>query len=232
MSNAANIERLTETVRRLGPLANQLVFVGGSTTALFITDPAAADVRETIDIDAIVELTWGGYRRLTEALNRQGFYEDITEGAPICRFRNDDLILDVMPTDEQVLGFSNRWYLPAIRHAETLTLSNDLQVQIITPPYFLATKLVAFRGRGEGNYGMSHDMSDVVSVLDGRPAVVSEINASDHDVRQFLVNAARDLLNQSAFTETLSYHLLPDSASQAREELILRRLRDIAALDG
>lgn len=74
MSSASNIERLTKTVRRLGPLASQMVFVGGSTTALFITDAAAADVRETLDIDAIVATTRAGYVHLTEALNKQGFF--------------------------------------------------------------------------------------------------------------------------------------------------------------
>lgn len=231
MSSASNIERLTETVRRLGPLAGQMVFVGGSTTALFITDAAAADVRETLDIDAIVATTRAGYARLTEALNRQGFFEDTTEGAPICRFRSGDLILDVMPTDEQALGFSNPWYLPAIEHAETLSLTGGLQVRTITAPYFIATKLVAFKGRGEGDYGLSHDISDVVSVLDGRAEVVQEIEQSGADVRAFLVQSARTLLATPAFTDTLSYHLLPDPASQAREGVILGRLRQIGAVE-
>ncbi|MFC3832854.1 MULTISPECIES: hypothetical protein [Deinococcus] len=231
MSSAANVERLTETLRRLGSLAEQLVFVGGSTTALFMTDSAAADVRETLDIDAIVETTRAGYSRLTEALNKQGFFEDTTEGAPICRFRSGELILDVMPTDAQVLGFSNPWYLPAIEHAETMNLADGLQVRTIAAPYFLATKLVAFQGRGGGDYGLSHDISDVVSVLDGRPEVVEEIGQSGHEIKVFLAQAARDLLTTPAFTDTLSYHLPPDSASQAREGLILERLRLIAEVD-
>ncbi|WP_291432271.1 hypothetical protein [Deinococcus sp.] len=231
MSSAANIERLTETVRRLGPLAQQMVFVGGSTTALFITDAAAADVRETLDIDAIVKITRAGYSRLTESLNGQGFFEDTTEGAPICRFRNGDLILDVMPTDEQVLGFSNPWYLPAMEHAETLNLADGLQVRTITAPYFLATKLVAFEGRGEGEYGFSHDISDVVSVLDGRPELVDEVRQSDRELKAFLAQVARELLATPAFTDTISYHLLPDPASQAREGLILKRLELLAAAD-
>jgi hypothetical protein len=45
---------------------------------------------------------------------------------------------------------------------------------MITAPYFLACKLAAFRSRGEGDYLMSHDMEDIVAVLDGRPEVVWE----------------------------------------------------------
>lgn len=104
-------------------------------------------------------------------------------------------------------------------------------MRTITAPYFIATKLVAFEGRGEGNYGLSHDISDVVSVLDGRAEVVQEIEQSGADVRAFLVQAARTLPATPDFTDTLSYHLLPDPASQAREGVILGRLRRIGALE-
>lgn len=230
MSNAENLRRLAETVRQLGPLAEQMVFVGGSTTALFITDAAAADVRETVDIDAIVETTRAGYFRLAEALSQRGFTEDTSEDAPICRFRSGDLVLDVMPTDERILGFSNRWYLPAIRHAEWLSLPDGGRVRVITAPYFLATKLVAFAGRGEGDHGTSHDITDVVVVLDGRPELVADIASSDREVKAFLIASAQELLAQSDFLDTLSYHLPPDAASQAREGVILRRLSEIAGL--
>jgi len=110
MGTAENLQRLTETVRRLGPVAEQMVFVGGSRAALFVTDTATAEVRETLNIDAIAETMWTGDHRLTAALNPQGLDEDRGEGAPICRFRNNDLVLDVMPTNEQVLGFSNPRY--------------------------------------------------------------------------------------------------------------------------
>ncbi|MDK2014814.1 hypothetical protein, partial [Deinococcus sp. 43] len=101
-----------------------------------ITDAAAADVRETLDIGAVVATTRAGYARLTGAPNGQGFFEDTTEGAPICRFRSGDLIPAVMPTAEQVLGCSTPWYLPASEHAETLSLTGGPQVRTITAPYF------------------------------------------------------------------------------------------------
>ncbi|TSA78779.1 hypothetical protein FNU79_18700 [Deinococcus detaillensis] len=135
-----------------------------------------------------------------------------------------------MPTDEQVLEFSNPWYRLAIQHTEVLKLTDGLHVRVITAPYFLATKLVAFQRRGERDYRMSHDISDVMSVLDGRPEVVAEIVQSDQNVRTFLSTTTRGLLTQPAFLDTLAYPLLPDAASQVREELILRRLGEIAGL--
>src|SRR5947209_8585106 len=52
-----NLELLVEAARLLQPLLGELVFVGGSTTALLITDKAAAEVRPTYDVDAIAEIS-------------------------------------------------------------------------------------------------------------------------------------------------------------------------------
>jgi hypothetical protein len=110
-----NLELLVEAARLLQPLLGELVFVGGSTTALLITDKAAAEVRPTYDVDAIAEISWyAAYADFSGRLRRCGFWEDISEGAPICRWRQKKTILDVMPLDEKILGFSNRWYKPAM----------------------------------------------------------------------------------------------------------------------
>jgi hypothetical protein len=52
-----NLELLTDAAKLLEPLLGELVFVGGCATALLITDKAAADVRPTLDVDAIAEIT-------------------------------------------------------------------------------------------------------------------------------------------------------------------------------
>jgi hypothetical protein len=108
-------------VRLLAPVLDELVFVGGCTTGLFITDPAAGGIRPTKDVDAIVDVTsYAKYAALSERLRALGLAEDTTPGAPLCRWRRDDLIVDVMPVDEHVLGFSNRWYpaaTPSCRRA-------------------------------------------------------------------------------------------------------------------
>ena len=114
-----NLDLLAEAARLLKPLLGELVFVGGCTTALLITDKAAADVRPTYDVDAIAEITsYAAYADFSERLRKIGFAEDTTEGAPICRWRQKKTILDVMPLDEKILGFSNRWYKPAMESAE------------------------------------------------------------------------------------------------------------------
>jgi hypothetical protein len=95
------------------------VFVGGCATELLITDKAAAEVRPTLDVDAIAEITsYAGYETFSERLRKLGFQEDASENAPRCRWRQKTTVLDVMPLDATILGFSNSWYRPAMDHAE------------------------------------------------------------------------------------------------------------------
>lgn len=97
-------------VRLLTPVFDELVFVGGCTTGLFLTDPGAGGVRPTKDVDAIVDVaSYAGYASLAERLRALGLVEDTRPDAPLCRWRRDEMVVDVMPTDERVLGFSNRW---------------------------------------------------------------------------------------------------------------------------
>ena len=95
-----NLEILRLTVAQLGELADEFVFVGGCATGLLITDPAAPPIRVTRDVDAIVQVaSRAEYYHLSKRLRARGFQEDTTAGAPLCRWRSDQLILDVMPTD-------------------------------------------------------------------------------------------------------------------------------------
>ena len=83
-----NLALLKEAAGLLKPLLSELVFVGGSTTSLLITDKAAAHVRPTYDVDAIAEITsYAAYADFSRRLRSLGFAEDTSEGAPICRWR-------------------------------------------------------------------------------------------------------------------------------------------------
>ena len=164
-----NLGLLAEAARLLKPLLGQLVFVGGSTTALLITDTAAAEVRPTYDVDAIAEISsYAAYADFSERLRDCGFTEDIGQGAPICRWRQKMTILDVMPLDAKILGFSNLWYKPAMDSAVVNELEADLRVRVVTAVYFCATKFEAFAGRGKNDYQSSHDLEDLIAVVDGR----------------------------------------------------------------
>jgi predicted nucleotidyltransferase len=145
-------------VSLLVPVLDELVFVGGCTTGIFVTDPAAGGIRPTKDVDAIVDVTsHAQYTALSDRLRNLGLVEDNSEGAPLCRWRHGNVIVDVMPIDERVLGFSNRWYPLAIDTAQRLDIAGH-SARIVTPPLFIATKLEAFHDRGGADIFASHDL--------------------------------------------------------------------------
>ncbi len=228
-SRHPNIILLEKAASFLGAMKNEMVFLGGCATGLLITDPAAAPVRPTIDVDVLVEVSsLAAYHKLSETLRDRGFKEDLSPGAPICRWIREIIILDVMPVDSQILGFGNQWYGPAFAASKWICLSDGTEIRILPAPYFLATKLEAFDGRGNADYLMSRDMEDIVAVLDGRPEIVEEVNASDSKLNAYLKGRIISLLKNRSFFEALPGHLPPDPASQARAGLILKRMKEIS----
>jgi hypothetical protein len=101
-----NIEILAIAVERLGKLIDDVVFPGGCATGLLLTDQAAPSIRATRDVDVMVEVaSLAGYHSFNEKLRRRGFKEGSSPAAPICRWQSERIILDVMPTDPELLGF-------------------------------------------------------------------------------------------------------------------------------
>lgn len=224
-----NLEMLETAVARLGTLADDMVFLGGCATGLLLSDAAAPPIRATVDVDAIVELaSLADYHRLAARLRKVGFAEDASADAPICRWSCEGILLDVMPTDESVLGFGNRWYRDALRDATGVKLPSGAMIRTVTAPYFLATKIAAFEGRGRGDYVMSHDMEDLIAVIDGRPEIVGEIRRCDETLRAHVAERFRLLLKDPRFRSALPGHLPGDAASQARVPLIVDRIEEIS----
>src|SRR5260221_12075030 len=150
--NDPNLPLLQAAVRLLQPLLDELVFVGGCATGLLITDPASGGIRPTKDVDTIVEVaSYAEYATLSEKLRALNLNEDSREDAPTCRWRYRDLTIDVMPTDERILGFNNRWYAPAIASAQSTEIAGA-RIRLVTPPYFVTTKVEAVNGRGNNDY--------------------------------------------------------------------------------
>lgn len=221
-----NLAQLLATATKLEPLLKQIAFVGGCATGLLLTDPAAAPVRPTLDVDVIVEAaTYAEFTVLEQRLRQLGFRESGAVGAPVCRWVSGTLVLDVMPVDSAILGFSNRWYRPALKHAHQ-TRIGEYEIRLITAPYFLATKLEAFHGRGK-DYRMSHDLEDIITVIDGRPELGEEVRVAAVDLQKYLSDEFAALLSKRDFLDALSGHLLPDAASQQRLGLVLKRMHQI-----
>jgi hypothetical protein len=132
-----------------------------------------------------------------------------------------------MPTDATVLGFSNRWYPAAIETAQTFHIAGH-DVRVVTPALFIATKLEAFHGRGGDDVVASHDLEDIIAVVDGRPEIVNDVAAAVDDVRAYIGAEIRALLDNRDFIEALAGFLLPDPASQGRRRLLEGRLHALS----
>ena len=133
-----------------------------------------------------------------------------------------------MPTNPDILGFGNEWYEQALQYSDDVALPSGTSIRVVTGPYFLATKLAAFEGRGNNDYVMSHDIEDLVAVVDGRPEITGEVNTAENELKVHLANQFQNLLANTDFVAALAGHLPSDSASQSRLPLVLERIKAIA----
>lgn len=222
-----NIELLSSIANAMGAVREQVVFVGGCATGLLITQPLVADARVTEDVDAIVEVaSLVRYHALAEQLMERGFKQTMVDNTPPFRWYWNGMQLDLVPLDEKVLGFANRWYKPGFEAAAAATLPSGLALRHLSAPYFMATKLEAFKDRGNNDVYLSHDLEDVITVVDGREELISEITSAPKDVRNFVAQTLRGILRHPDFT-----NVLPGIVSQStRTGLVLQRLTHISEL--
>ena len=230
--NDPNVVMLDIVAGRLGgELCEQLVFVGGAVAGLLITDPAQPPIRPTEDVDLLSQVVARtDYYALEQQLRARGFQQDMRPEAPICRWLVAGVTVDVMPTLPEILGFSNRWYPLASSTARKVGLPSGRTILVISAPAFIATKLEAFAGRGRGDHLFSHDLGDIISVVDGRDALLGELRACDPQLRCGVAASVARLLAARGFIDNLPGHLPGDPASQARLPQLLATLHQIAAL--
>jgi len=231
MTILSNLQVMLETVAdALGPeLCDQMTFVGGCTTGLLLTDEFTKEgVRHTDDVDLIVQ-TAGlvGFHELQRTLRGKGFTTPgLSETTPICAMLLGDLRVDFMPDDESVLGFSNRWYPAATQTATYYELRPGTRIKLVTPLYFLATKLEAYQGRGNGDALGSRDIEDVLTLVDGNRVLLDAVQQAEVEVKTYIADSLRRLLADSNFEHAVSSQSRGD---QGREDLLFERLEALAA---
>ena len=209
--------------------AEQVVFVGGAVTSLLITEKAAFRVRPTKDIDIIVQnKNRNGFYKFEEDLRSLGFKQKMVADDPICRWYLDEIIVDVVPTSEEILTFGNAWYEIAFRDSIQLPLIDERPFKVISAPMFICTKLNAFDDRGNNDYANSHDMEDIVCVIDGRPELIDEVKRCDPSAKENLKIRFADLLKTDEFIGSLEYQI--PFGSIGREQIIIDRMHAIADL--
>jgi len=210
----------------LGPdLRRRTAFVGGVTTGLFVTDALAInDVRLTDDVDLIIDVVGlGQWAQFSEELRARGF-QNSPEDNVICRMRLDGLKVDFMPDDENILGFTNRWYTLGLETAEEHRLNDELTIRILTPPLFVATKFEAHLGRGGDDLMMSRDLEDILILIDGRRELKADIENASPEIRTYLAQRFEALLQHEQFEFAVEANVRGD---QGRIDLTYARISEI-----
>lgn len=224
-----NVQRVELVAAALGDLRDQLVLVGGCAASLLIDAPTAPAPRVTFDVDLIAQATaLRDYHALEEQFSRRGFTRDLSPDAPICRWNLGAVKVDLMPSDERVLGFANRWYPLAAATARRLLLPSGTAVHLITAPAFLATKFEAFLTRGGGDLLVSHDFEDIINVVEGCAAIETEMAGAEEDVRAYLGARFATLIATPDIENVLPGLLAYDDLHEQRVQTVRRRIRIFA----
>lgn len=229
MRPGKNIDMLMAVAKALSKLKEQVVFVGGATVAVYIDDAAAPPLRVTDDVDCVAEVaSWKDYHELGEKLQKLGFTHPLDEeNPPRCRWKLGATKVDVMAAGEEVLGFSNKWYRRGMETAVKVRLPDGAAIEVFSPPFFLASKIEAFLGRGKGDYYGSPDMEDIIAVLDGCKPIQEALAQGPADVKEFLRAEFREFLKNDDFIYGIQGHL-GDGGSPAggpRADRIIAALR-------
>lgn len=221
MSLKDNIERIKIVHRCLGDLQNQIVYVGGATISLY-ADREPYEVRETDDIDVIVEIAnYPEQTRFDELLLSKGFTNDI-ESKVRCRYKVNGITVDVIPTEDISMGFKNYWYPEGFKNAINHKIDEQTNIKILTAPYFIATKLEAFNDRGRTEGRTSQDFEDIVYVFENRSVIWDEMRNAKENLRKYLVKEFTGLLSIPNIREWIECHadlISPPSVYWILEEL-------------
>lgn len=228
-ADGPNLPYLRTIAQALGELREQVVFIGGAVAGLLVTDPLADPVRATRDVDAVVNTSLAMFYRIEQALTERGFAHDISSNV-ICRWvhKASGVPFDLMPVQPEVLGFSNRWYPYAVQTAEWVSLGEAegevIEIRLVSAVAFIAIKLEAFAGRGSGDFLTSHDLEDVLNIVDGREELADELAAAPDELRQAVATAFAPMLTNPDFVNVLPGLI----AEQERAGLVVDRLRALS----
>ncbi len=200
--------RLQAVAESLPSILDRLVFVGGGVTEILISDSAGRKPRPTEDLDCIIEVASRvEYYKLEDHLRSAGYCNDPNIPSIICRWIKGSLILDIMPTLEGILGFTNIWYKDAVANPLPRLLPNGINVNIIHPVYYIATKTEAFRSRGKNDFRASHDFEDIIALINGRAELVSEMKSAKQDVLQAMRDFWLPQIDSANMIASIKEHL-------------------------
>ena len=227
---------IAAVVQALGDLKDSCLLTGGASIPFYCTERLEELPRATRDVDVVVHVSArGDFQDIEDRLRQRGFSHDRREGAPICRWilhaAIGEITVDLMPSDGSVLGFTNPWYEAGWSLAIPVQLTPACQWRMLSPPFVLAAKCVAYTSRGAGDPYSSHDFEDIIRLVNARPALPREVAAAPAACQGFLAGFFAQVLTNPDLAMIISGHLNGDPSSQARLPLVRSRLEQLAHPD-
>jgi hypothetical protein len=203
-----NINRLKTIAVALQPVKNKIVFVGGAVVDLYTDDPSREELRITDDIDVVVEvINRENYSELEEEIRRLGFQNDIMSNV-ICRYKYFDIIVDVMPYDESILGFSNRWYKEGVPNSIDFVIDLETSISLLPVSYFIASKLEALKSERHGSdYRWNSDFEDIIYIYNNLTTIGEDILQSDKSVKGYIKIELEKLIKRPYIEEEIIANL-------------------------
>lgn len=222
-NTAINISVIKRIAKALRELNQKAIYVGGAVVSLYVNDPGADDVRPTKDLDIALQITsLIELEKLREELLEKGFTQT-AEDDVICRFRFDNIKVDVMATHPVGWAPANQWFEPGFANYESIAIGDET-IKILSLPYFLASKYTAFKDRGNKDPRTSHDLEDIIYILDNRTDLVEMVVQAPKDVLTFLKTAFSEILEDEVIQEAIIGNLYYETQTE-RFDMIIKKLK-------
>jgi predicted nucleotidyltransferase len=201
-----NRKVIQKVANALGDLNNQVIYVGGATVSLYCNDPAADDVRPTKDIDISIKVaSLAHLEEIREELVKRGF-KQTADLDVICRFKLDDILVDVMATKPVGWAPGNPWFEEGFNNLQKIDIDGTI-IQIMPLTYFLASKFTAHLDRGGTDPRFSHDFEDITYILDNRIDWHKIIKEETGNVKTFLLQQLQEIKENHKLQEAILANL-------------------------
>lgn len=226
---STNKQLITIVYKGLKHLQNEVVFVGGAVTELYVPSTAdVAEVRSTDDVDCVIQISnYTAYTNIENELRKLGFENDLQL---INRWWYNGIQVDIMPADAKILGFTNVWYQKGFEHIIQVTISANTTIHIYSFPYFLASKLTALFDRGINDLRLSKDFEDIVFCLFYLEKIKEEVLTASNNVKVFIASSMKQLLSNKNLDEAIFSVLPSGEVFEANIQLIKSSIADLAKL--
>jgi len=158
---------------------------------------------------------------LEDEIRENGFEQTFTDDGPICRWTKEGLLLDILPTKPEIIGFSESlWFEQGFIRSLSYKLEGGEILLVFDILYLLAAKIDAFKDRGKGDLFVSQDFEDIATILDGSINVWDRL-AEELDVAVFVKEWLRGL-DPETTEDAIAGHV----GSQERARLLLRKIKE------